>query len=99
MEEGADAVVGSAEGCLVCNTSGPFGPACEVFISGSNVERQVQMKKRRKKRSFITVTHRDPQWLVKGRRAVKSAKRQGMNILAGVGIITVIVLLVQTIMK
>jgi hypothetical protein len=56
-------------------------------------------RRKSKKRSFITVTHRDPQWLVKGRRAVKTAKRQGTNILAGIGIITLIVFLFQTIMK
>ena len=54
---------------------------------------------RRKKKSFITTTYRDPKWMIKGRRLVKNGKRLAWNALGGVGIITVIVLLVQVITK
>jgi hypothetical protein len=53
------------------------------------------MTKRRKKKAFITVTHREPAWMVKGRRAVKNGKRLAWNVLGGVGIITMIVLLAR----
>lgn len=57
------------------------------------------MTKKRKKKAFITTTYREPKWMVKGRRLVKTVKRQGMNLLAVIGLIAVAVVLVQTIVR
>jgi len=66
------------------------------------------MTKRRKKKAFtraparsagVTTTHRVPKWQKDLQAAWKSFKRQAWNVLGGVGIITVIVLLAQAIMR
>lgn len=54
------------------------------------------MKKRttkRRKRSFITTTYREPKWLVKGRAAVRTSRRWAQKLFGVIGFATVVVVL------